>query len=202
MASNPYSRPKEIAPLNTTCELCDRTMPTKDWPSHKNSKKHRQAELAEKASSDNKAGINTFGADAAGFTPDNGGETPSNAAAGGDAWGSTGNGDSWNISGGFTTTSSSGYGGGNNTRGGADDRACFNCNEPGHQKRDCPKGSSGGGQGCFNCGEEGYVLVHSFDMLITDDPQRHRKTDCPNPRKPYGSGGGSDRACYNCGTPG
>lgn len=35
MAANPYSRPKEHMPDNTTCELCDRTMRTQDWTAHK-----------------------------------------------------------------------------------------------------------------------------------------------------------------------
>jgi cellular nucleic acid-binding protein len=35
MAANPYSRPKDHIPNNTTCELCDRTMRTQDWAAHK-----------------------------------------------------------------------------------------------------------------------------------------------------------------------
>jgi cellular nucleic acid-binding protein len=155
MTSNPYSRPKEIAPKNTTCELCNRTMPTKDWPSHKNSKKHRQAESAEKAAADNTTGMNNFGADPAGFSPDMGDQITRNAGSTGDAWASSGNKDGWNVSGGFDKNTSSGYGGNNNSGGGGDSRACFTCGETGHQKRDCPQGGSSAGQGCFNCGEDG-----------------------------------------------
>jgi cellular nucleic acid-binding protein len=172
LASNPYPRPKEHVAMNTTCELCERTMPTKDWPSHKNSKKHRAAEAKEKAEADGTNDIG-FGGDAVGFTAatgfggnDNFGTTNT----GGDAWGS----------GGFNTNAgTSSYG--NNAGGG--DRVCFGCGEIGHQKRDCPSGGSGGGGGgggggaCYGCGEEG-----------------HQKRDCPN-----GGGGGGGQACFNCG---
>jgi cellular nucleic acid-binding protein len=142
LASNPYPRPKEHVAMNTTCELCERTMPTKDWHSHKNSKKHRAAEAKEKGEPD---GVNNngFGGDAAGFTASTNFDTTN---TGDDAWGG---------SGGFNAGTSS-YG--NNTGGGGGDRACFGCGQTGHQKRDCPSGGGGGGGGgaCYGCGEEGH----------------------------------------------
>jgi hypothetical protein len=134
MMANPYPRAKEHIPRMTLCELCNRSLPTKDWPGHKNSKKHRQAEAKERGDNDNNNAnefanaANEFGFGDA-FTTTN--------TSGNDAWGS---GD------GFTSYNT-------NSGGGDSDRACFGCGETGHQKRDCPKGS--GGQACYNCGETG-----------------------------------------------
>ena len=48
MVSNPYPKPKDVQADFTVCELCDRSIKTKDWTAHKNSKKHRAIEQAEK----------------------------------------------------------------------------------------------------------------------------------------------------------
>lgn len=170
MPSNPYNRPKEQIPRITVCELCDRSLNTKDWNAHKNSKKHRAAEDAEKAKENahvNSNGFDGFGGEASGFTPEAGFDLPSTDSGNG-GWGSSGG---FNIGNDF---GSSNYG--NKTSGGGGDRACFGCGETGHTKRDCPKGgSSGGDRACFGCGEVG-----------------HTKRDCPK-------GGSSDRACFGCG---
>jgi cellular nucleic acid-binding protein len=164
--------------MHTTCELCNRTMPTKDWNSHKNSKKHREAEAKDKAAAE---GNNTtsFGGDATGFIADTGGfgagnDTFGTASNGNDAWGSSGNDADWGSGGFDTNANTSTYG--NNASGGGD-RACFGCGQTGHQKRECPQGSGGGDRSCYGCGQTG-----------------HQKRDCPN-----GGGGGGDQACFNCG---
>lgn len=128
----------------TICELCDRSIRTLDWSAHKNSKKHRQAEAAERGGTDKTDGS---GGDAAGFAVDNKGTDEFGT---GDPWAATGatsgNGD-WGSS--LNNTFS--YG--NNTGGGGGSRGCFGCGETDHIKRDCPKGS--GGQSCYNCGDPG-----------------------------------------------
>jgi cellular nucleic acid-binding protein len=159
--------------MYTTCELCTRTMPTKDWASHKNSKKHREAEAKEKEA----AGCNnttSFGSDAAGFTAvagfGAGNDTFGTTTTGNDAWTTSDNDANWGSNAGAST-----YG---NNAGAGDNRACFGCGNTGHQKRDCPQGGSGGGdRTCFGCGLTG-----------------HQKRDCPN-----GGGGSGDQACFNCG---
>lgn len=42
--SNPYSPYKHITPEWTECEVCERKLKSKDWNSHRNSKKHRENE--------------------------------------------------------------------------------------------------------------------------------------------------------------
>lgn len=144
MISNPYPKPKEHIPRLTYCELCDRTLPTKDWQAHKNSKKHREAEAKERGELDAIKNSTDSGGDSTRFGND---IAFGIAAALGDG--------EWGAGEGFTsTTKPTSYkdrGGG-----GGDQRACFGCGETGHQKRDCPKGS--GGQACHNCGETGYVV--------------------------------------------
>lgn len=157
LASNPYPRPKTQVPILTTCELCDKTMFSKDWQGHKNSKKHRKAEAKEKAEADG-TDTNGFGGDFAGFTAETGGfgstgDAFTSTTTANDAWASSGNDSGWG-SGGFDTSAGTSSNGNNNSGGG--DRACYGCGETGHQKRDCSKGGSGGGdRACFNCGEVG-----------------------------------------------
>jgi cellular nucleic acid-binding protein len=165
----------------TTCELCDRTMPTKDWNGHKNSKKHREAENKEKAANE-PANQNGFGGDSGGFTADTGGfgndsfGTTTAVDTGIDGWGSGGGGWDSNATGGASSF------GNTNTGGGGGDRACYGCGQTGHQKRDCPSGGSGGGgdRACYGCGQTG-----------------HQKRDCPS-----GGAGGGGQACFNCGEEG
>ena len=40
--SNPYGTFKDVTPEWTLCEVCDRKLKSKDWTSHRNSKKHRE----------------------------------------------------------------------------------------------------------------------------------------------------------------
>lgn len=172
MASNPYRGMKEQVPQKTLCELCNRTINTRDWPQHKNSKAHRALEKSEKDKENTKgnghSAAETWGGEASGFTPDAGfNSAPTDSGDGG--WGTSN--DSSN------TLGSSGYG--TKTVGGGDDRACFGCGEVGHTKRDCPKAGHSGARACFGCGEVG-----------------HTKRDCTK----GGSGGG--QACFNCGLEG
>jgi cellular nucleic acid-binding protein len=161
--------------MYTTCELCTRTMPTKDWAGHKNSKKHHEAEAKEKDAAEGK-NTTSFGGDASEFTADAGSfgagnDTFGNASTGNDTWGMSGNDVTWGSNAGTST-----YG---NNPGTGGDRACFGCGKTGHQKRDCPQGGSGGGDRvCYGCGLTG-----------------HQKRDCPS----GGGGGGGDQACFNCG---
>jgi len=182
MASNPYPKPKVQLPSKTTCELCNRTLPTKDWNAHKNSKKHRDAEAKDRAKAEG-TDTNGFGGDATGFTADTGGNNFTSTTAT-DGWGAPATDSAWGAVDFGTNTGTSGYtninsGGGGGRAcfgcgsedhqkrdcpqgggGGGGDRACYGCGETGHQKRDCPKGGSGGGQACFNCGEVGYVISY------------------------------------------
>jgi hypothetical protein len=180
LASNPYPRPKVQQPYVTTCELCDRSIQTKDWVSHKNSKKHREAEANEKAKTED-TNTNGFNGDAAGFTADTGGFSSGSDAfttttSNTDGWGTSGDNAAWGAGDFSINTGTSGYA--NNNSGGGGGRACFGCGSEGHQKRDCPQGGGGGGgdRACYGCGETG-----------------HQKRDCPK----AGSGGG--QACFNCG---
>jgi cellular nucleic acid-binding protein len=103
MAPNPYASARDIQPLKTTCEICERTIFTKDWPAHKNSKAHRKLEddIKDKENAP-AAGSNFTGGD---WT---GGESSGLNAT--DNWGDVGFTDGTND-GGFTS-------GGGATRGG------------------------------------------------------------------------------------
>lgn len=154
MSSNPYPKPKEYVPRVTQCELCDRKLPTKDWPAHKNSKKHREAEAKERGELGAVKNPTVFGGDVKGFGNENSNEFAStNEFGSGDAFANatTTDGDGWSTGAGFSTTKSTSHNNGGGS--GGDQRVCFGCGETGHQKRDCPQSSSG--QGCFNCGETG-----------------------------------------------
>jgi cellular nucleic acid-binding protein len=182
MPSNPYPTLRDTQPFNTVCELCDRTIQTKDWQSHKNSKGHRKLEEAVRSKE------NVRNNEAAEGDENSGGK--SNAFSAPDAWGSGGFGTS--------TTDDTGFDDGDGGIGGNMRKfkgACYGCGEEGHSKRDCPK--SGGGRACFNCGQAGYVSLLLTCSTTTNICVRHNKVDCPNPRQ--GGGSGSDRACYNCG---
>lgn len=148
MAPNPYPAPKVLQPGRTWCELCERDMATREWATHKNSKKHRKAEDKEKgdASTTNDA---FFGGGSTNFDGDTANDNFTSA--------SVDNNDEWNAVGGFdafddskpTYKKTDGGGGGN---------GCFVCGDTTHQKRDCPQGGSGGAgsdQACFKCGETG-----------------------------------------------
>lgn len=177
LVANPYPKAKEHVARMSLCEVCDRQILTKDWASHKNSRKHRAAEAKEREELEKlKNPGGSFGGDAAGFGDSNefgGAGQFANANEFGGAANSTN--DGWGSGGDFANTNTSSY---NNTGGG--DRACYGCGQTGHQKRDCPSGGGGGGGGdraCYGCGQTG-----------------HQKRDCPQ-----GTGG---QACFNCGETG
>jgi hypothetical protein len=181
LVANPYPKAKEHVARMSLCELCDRQILTKDWISHKNSKKHRAAEAKEHEELEkSKNPGDSFGGDATGFSDSNGFSSTNefanvnNEFGGGDTFGdaTTTTNDGWGSTGDFTTTNISSH----NNNGGSD-RTCYGCGQTGHQKRDCPSGAGGGGGGgdraCYGCGQIG-----------------HQKRDCPQ-----GSGG---QACFNC----
>lgn len=184
IVANPYGKPKDIQPKYTLCELCDRTIETKDWGAHKNSRAHRKKEgLKTGVQTNESTGVanenrnNGFSSADGGWgadmtsTQDGGWSSNDNAGPGNGSFdsGSFGNG----------SFNSSGFASNGNARGGPGG-ACYGCGEVGHTKRDCPRNSGGrGGGGCYHCGEEGHI-----------------KADCPS--KPRGG----DRTCYNCGKPG
>lgn len=113
--TNPYNNAKDVPPDFYTCERCHRTIPSKNWPEHKNSKKHRALEDEERRSKDKENFSSTEPVDN-GFG--SGGDT-SEPTATQDSWGS--------IEGDNT------FGGA--TRGGGG-RACHGCGDEGHIKRD------------------------------------------------------------------
>ena len=133
---------KDTQPLRTTCELCDRTFPSKDWTGHKNGKAHQEREKADQAEEMRKlAAANGNGFAVEDFTPDagfGGGDSGSWGASGHDstAWGGGpgGSGDTTDFSGG------GGMRGGGRPQGGGPG-ACYGCGEVGHNKRDCKSSS-------------------------------------------------------------
>jgi cellular nucleic acid-binding protein len=189
MVANPYGKPREIQPTNTECEVCNRTIKTKDWNAHKNSKGHRKKEDDVKPKENQIPGSDNWSANASGAQDD--------------AWGSGGGGfdtsgdvgESWGGSGGFagdnTNGNARGGGGGGGCHkcgetghikrdcpqgGGGDDRACYGCGVVGHTKRECPQGGGGGGNVCFNCNQSGHrktewyawLIPETKSMLLTD----------------------------------
>lgn len=165
MLANPYPKPKAHVPRLTLCEVCDRELPTKDWPAHKNSKKHREAEAKERGETVKNAF--SFGGDAIGFGSSNE-SANANGFGFGDAFATTAttDGNGWATGVDFSTTKSTSYGKNGNNGGSGDQRACFGCGETGHQRRDCPRVSKN--QGCFNCGDTGLVLPWDFwNSLLT-----------------------------------
>jgi hypothetical protein len=170
LVANPYPKAKEHVARMSLCEICDRQILTKDWISHKNSKKHRAAEAKEREELEKpKNPGGSFGGDATGF-----GDSNEFANANNEFGAATTTNDGWGSVGDFAAPNTSSYN--HNGGGGGGDRACYGCGQSGHQKRDCPSGGGGGGgdRACYGCGQTG-----------------HQKRDCPQ-----GSGG---QACFNCG---
>ncbi|KAF2737166.1 hypothetical protein EJ04DRAFT_594089 [Polyplosphaeria fusca] len=183
IGSNPYPQPKDVKSCFTTCEVCDRSLMSKDWVPHKNSKKHRALEQAEKDKENGKtvgAGINESNA-----WGDGGNDTAQTWGDGGNdtaqAWGDGG------ADNGGTTDNAFGNGAdtGDKKFGGA----CYGCGQEGHSKRNCP--NSSGGQGCFNCAKPRGACYNCGET-------GHNKTDCPKPRQGGAGGGGSGGQCFNC----
>jgi cellular nucleic acid-binding protein len=148
--SNPYPAPKAVIPETTICEHCDRTLMTKDWAAHKNSKKHRENEI--KAAETAKLDAKGIGATA----DTNGTALTANGAKdyATDEWiasnkVSHANGNDHhphysallasNLDGTFEKSPAKNAGG------------CFNCGQQGHRKAECPNPNSTVGNGGIEC---------------------------------------------------
>ena len=182
MASNPYQGMKVQTPLKTTCELCNRTFNTRDWPMHKNSKAHLALEQAEKDKENAKNNVHATTEYGFSFSPVDFNSNGKDA---------------------FTKSGGADFGFGSQTGGG--DRACFGCGETGHSKRDCPHGGGGGtgDRACYSCGEVGHSKKDcpsgggSTDRACYGCGEvGHNKRDCPS----AAPGGG--QVCFNCGEEG
>lgn len=121
--ANPYQPAKEVTPLNTECEPCNRIIPTKCWGEHARGKRHQKAVDAERRAKDTENANPSNGED---FTNVGGpvGETDGNEDS---TWSSNVN-DADFGGGGSSGGRASSSGGG---RG-----ACYGCGVVGHNKRD------------------------------------------------------------------
>ncbi|TDZ55053.1 DNA-binding protein HEXBP [Colletotrichum trifolii] len=76
----------------------------------------------------------------------------------------------------------------NNPQGGGgadgDDRACYNCGQPGHNKADCPEPRKAFDGTCKGCGEEGHMrreCPHAPPMTCrVCGEEGHMRKDCPS----------------------
>lgn len=142
MESHRYNPSRERVGIMTHCETCEITMKTRDWNSHRQGKKHREATAkVAQAEQDAKAALEAERLAAVA------------AERGDQTWGDEANEAAANDFSDFSTFN----GNGNKTNGGGSGRACHNCGQEGHFSKECPSKRSGGGRACHNCGQEGHI---------------------------------------------